>query len=498
MDRGTRKALDRMFHPRGIAVFGGVRETAKFGHMMLQSLLTYGYTGKIYPIAPGGGEVFGLEVFEHVSLVPGPVDLACVCVPAEHVPGVLEACLKRGVAGAEVLSSGFSETGKAEGALLEERLGEIARKGLRILGPNCFGAHCPKGGITLLPGFDFSKTPGPVSLISQSGGVASDFSHEARMAGLGLSKVLSFGNGCDLDALTLLDYLGEDEETQFVGAYLEGIKDGPRFVRRLADLTAVKPVVVWKGGLTPLGNRATRSHTGSLGGEAEIWKGALRQAGALPVQGLEELVDTLTVLRLLGRPGRRIALVGGGGAIGVYCSDLASTLALDFPLLSAPVQERLRRLLPGPGNSLANPVDTGTPVLPLDLLREILDVILGSETADVLVFPLLLHALGITLPTFLNMDGIPTPSLETYLGGLLSMASELREARSTAMVFVMENRANLPGDLGIEEAYRKARRAFQEEGFPVFPSVRRAFTAIGKACAGPYGLPGGKGQRSTL
>ena len=187
MDLDQREKLDRMFHPRGVAVFGAVHEPTKFGHMMLQSLIRYGYSGRLYPVHAQGGEVYGLRVYRGLEEVEGPVDLACICVPAAGVPEVLRECLAAGVAGAQVLTSGFSETGDAEGIALQQELAGIASRGIRVLGPNCFGAHVPRGGITLLPGFDFAKDAGPVALISQSGGVATDFGHEARMAGFGVS-----------------------------------------------------------------------------------------------------------------------------------------------------------------------------------------------------------------------------------------------------------------------------------------------------------------------
>jgi len=478
VDLDQQEKLDRMFHPRGVAVFGAVHEPAKFGHMMLQTLIRYGYSGRLYPVHAQGGEVYGLRVYHRLGEVEGPVDLACVCVPAAGVPGVLRECLACGVAGAQVLTSGFSETGDAEGITLQRELAEIASRGIRVLGPNCFGAHVPRGGITLLPGFDFAKDAGPVALISQSGGVATDFGHEARMAGFGVSKIISFGNGCDLDAVELLDYLTEDSETGYVGAYLEGVKDGPRFRSVLGRLTRKKPVVVWKGGLTPLGGRAAMSHTGSLGGESRVWDGVLAQTGAIPVQGLEELVDTLTGLVHRRRPGRRIALIGGGGAIGVFSSDLAHRWGLEIPTFTPETQQRLRRWLTTPGNSVANPLDTGTPVLPLDVLASLIDEVLVREPIDVLVLVQHLHPLGVVLPEFMEMDGLPFPPMEEYLNQVLEVVDRLKGATGKDVVLVMESRANRVQDLDIEGIYRSMRLRFQGRGIPAFPTTERALRAI--------------------
>jgi len=481
LNQQEREQLDRMFHPRGVAVFGAVREPGKFGHMMLQCLVRYGYPGRIYPIHPGGGEVYGYRVLGGLAEADGPVDLGCVCVPAQGVPEVLEDCLRQELAGAQVLTSGFAENGTPEGAALQEQLVEISRRGLRILGPNCFGVHCPGGGITLLPGFDFSRESGSVALISQSGGVATDFGHEARTAGFGLSKVVSFGNGCDLEAVSLLEYLAEDPTTGYVGAYLEGVRHGSSFLNILRSLSREKPTVIWKGGTTPLGGRAAMSHTGSMGGEARVWAGALAQAGAVSVHGLEELVDAFTALVHLRRRGRRIAIVGGGGAIGVFSADLAHRWGLSVPLFTPETQGNLGRRLPTPGNSVANPLDTGTPVLSLETLGPMLEEILVREAVDTLVVILLLHPLCRVLPAYMEMDGLAPPSRESYLEGLLGMVKPLRERTGKDVVVVMENRANLAQDLEIEGLYRAMRVRFQSQGVPVYPTAERALRAIRNA-----------------
>jgi acyl-CoA synthetase (NDP forming) len=266
MTREKRQQLDRMFNPRGIALFGGVANAVSFGRRFLDSQILYGYSGNLYPLSEKGGEVLGFKVYKSLKEIEGPVDLAVLSVPARAVPGILRECLEHGLPGVQIHSSGFAELGSPEGLALEAEIAEIAARGLRVVGPNCFGLHCPRGGITLLPGHRFSKESGSVAMISQSGGLAADFGYEARDRGLGLSKVASYGNGCDLEALELLEYLADDPDTGIIAAYLEGVRHGPQFLDLLKQVTLRKPVVLWKGGLTPLGSRATVSHTGSLGG----------------------------------------------------------------------------------------------------------------------------------------------------------------------------------------------------------------------------------------
>ena len=254
MEPEKRRIMDRIFNPRGMALFGGIGTPGAFGYLIALSNIRYGYKGALYPISSKGGEIAGHRIYKSLDDVDGPVDLASISVPARAVPAVLRDCLKHGVAGVQIHSSGFAEVGTREGISLQEEIIRIAQHGLRIVGPNCFGIHCPRGGITLLPGSGFAKEPGNIAFISQSGGVATDFGYEAGSARLGISKVVSFGNGCDVDAIELLDYLGDDPETQYIGAYLEGVRDGRCFLDNLRRISTTKPVVIWKGGLTPLGH----------------------------------------------------------------------------------------------------------------------------------------------------------------------------------------------------------------------------------------------------
>jgi acyl-CoA synthetase (NDP forming) len=432
----------------------------------------------LYPISNKGGEIAGLKIYKSLSEVEGLVDLAAVSVPAKAVPEVLRDCLNHGVAGAQIHSSGFAELGTKEGIALEAEAARIAKQGLRILGPNCFGIHCPKGGITLLPGSDFSKETGHLAMISQSGGIATEFGYEAQFLGLGLSKIVSYGNGCDLEASKLLEYLADDPDTGCIAAYLEGVGKGRKFLEILREVTPHKPVVVWKAGLTPLGGRAALSHTGSMSGEAKVWEDALVQTGAVSVQGLDEMMDTVAALHYLKRGGRRIALLGGGGAIGVFSSDLAHRLGLKIPTFSKETQTRLRKFFPTPGNSVANPLDTGTPALPLETMEALAGEVLKREPVDVLIVILLLRTLEVEVPTFFEMTGQKGPPSGAYLGGLVEALSGLKQETGKDIVTVFENRAYFPEEVKVEAVSREMRRRFQSRGIPVYPSVERALRGI--------------------
>jgi acyl-CoA synthetase (NDP forming) len=478
-----RAQLDRMFNPRGMAMFGGVSTPFSFGQLVVLSQIRYGYKGGFYPISQKGGEISGFKIYRHLSEVNGPVDLAQISVPAKAVPAVLRDCLAHGVAGVQIHSAGFSETGDREGAALEAEVARMGAQGIRILGPNCFGIHSPRGGITLLPGHGFSRKPGPVALISQSGGVATEFGYEAKFMGLGLSKVISYGNGCDLEAAELLDYLADDPETVSIAAYLEGVRDGQRFFQILRSVTPKKPVVIWKAGLTPLGGRAALSHTGSLAGEDMVWKGVLTQCGAASVQGLDQMMDTLVALNYLKNRGRRIALLGGGGAIGVFSSDRAYRWGLEIPRFSEKTQKRLKVFFPAPGNSMANPLDTGSPAVPMETIQALAREILTREPVDVLIIIMLLRTLEVDMPTFAEMNKQEPPPPGSYLQSLVNPLAQLREETGKDLVMVLDNRTYQPEDVEVEAVSRQVRQQLQEVGIPVYSSAERALRGISYALA---------------
>jgi len=447
LKREERETLNRMFFPRALAFFGGISKPGSFGQLTLLSQIRYGYKGAVYPISEKGGEIAGMKIYTHVNDIKGPFDLASVSVPARAVPDVLEKCMTHGAAGAQVHSSGFAEAGNPEGIALEARVSEIASRGLRVIG----------------------------------GGVAADFCFEAEHVGIGLSKVVSFGNGCDLDAATLMDYLIDDPDTSIIAAYLEGARHGRRFFDMLTRAASKKPVVIWKGGLTPLGSRAAFSHTGSLGGERQAWEGVFRQTGAIPVQGLDQMIDTLAALAYIKKPVQRIALLGGGGAIGVYGSDLAHRWGLEIPPFSPETRKRLRKHFPTPGNSMKNPLDTGTPVLPLETVGALASEILTSEPLDALILIMLLRPLEVEIRSFFRMSGMEPPVRGKYLKDLAVVLTELKRRTGKDVIMVLDNRAHKVGETAVEKIFRETRLLFQAGGIPVYPGIEQALGGIGRA-----------------
>ncbi len=229
------------------------------------------------------------------------MDHVIVSIPAKYTPALMEECLAKGVKVVHVFSSGYAETGEPDRIELQNQLVEIARQGnMRIIGPNCLGLYYPKGKIGLSP--DFPMEAGSIGYLCQSGGNVDFTVRSATARGLRFSKVVSYGNASDINECDLLDYFAWDPETKVIAAYIEGISDGRRFDAALKKAAAVKPVVVFKGGYTAGGLRAAASHTGSLAGADAVWSGILKQAGAIRVYSVEEMVDMLMALLRMTPP----------------------------------------------------------------------------------------------------------------------------------------------------------------------------------------------------
>ncbi len=470
--------LRPIFYPRALAVVGVSRDEVKFGGLFLRALLEFGFKGRIYPVNPAATEIAGLKAYPSVGSIPEPVDLAAIMVPAPLVPAVLEDCLASGVKGAEVFTSGFAETGDERGKALERELTLIARRGIRIVGPNCFGIYCPASGLTLLPGGSFPSESGPVGFISQSGGHAVEFAREARGRGLRFSKVISYGNGCDLNEADLLEYMAQDDETRIVTMYVEGPRDGRRFLELVKGLAPRKPVVIWKAGLTRAGEKAVHSHTGSLAGEEAVWRAVFAQTAAVPVHNLEEMADTVLALRHLpSSTGRRVGVVGGGGGISVAAADDCDRAALDIPAFDDAVQQKLRDIIPAAGTSFRNPVDIGVPLVPPPMFERVLDAVASADGIDtVIATQALFHVLG---GTWRFRPGFA----ERFVEELVAVAPRVRDRWGKPIVLVIQLGGDEVEMIEAEKGRREIRDQYLSMGIPSYPTLERAVRAVANVAA---------------
>ncbi|HHI00668.1 MAG TPA: acetyl CoA synthetase [Thermococcus litoralis] len=320
-------SIEALFKPKSVAVIGASGKPGKIGYAIMKNLVDYGYEGKIYAVNVKGGEIEisgrKFPVYKSILDVPDEVDMAVVVVPAKFVPQVVEECGKKGVKVLPIISSGFGELGE-EGKKVEQQLVETAHKyGMRILGPNIFGVVYTPAKLNATFG-PTDVMPGKLALVSQSGALGIALMGWTILEKVGLSAVVSIGNKSDLDDADMLEYFETDENTGAILIYMEGVKDGRRFMEVAKKVSTKKPIIVIKAGRSERGAKAAASHTGSLAGADNIYTAAFKQSGVLRALTIGEAFDWARTLSNLPEPeGDNVVILTNGGGIGVMATDAA-------------------------------------------------------------------------------------------------------------------------------------------------------------------------------
>lgn len=450
--------LHAFLAPDSIAIVGASADPTKRGYKAMVGLIKDGYKGAIYPINPKVDMVLGVDTWPTLGAVPGSVDLALICTPASTVPGLIAECGRKGVKGAIILAAGFRETGP-EGAKLEQQVLDAARAGgVRVIGPNTSGMFNLHKKLNLLALANVKA--GDIGFISQSGNMLLALVLEAEHNGhVGFSTYVGPGNQTDIGFNDYLRYLGEDEHTRVATFYVEGFRDGQRFLQAAREITAVKPVVVYKSGSTEQGKKAASSHTGALAGSYAMTVDLLRQVGVSVVQHSDEILPVAEGLGLLQQAcGRRVAVISDGGGQATIASDRLAEAGLELAQLSHDTRRRLGAIL-FPQASLANPVDVaGSTDANPALLAECMAILAEDENVDA-VF--LVGMFG----------GYSIRFAEDLLGG------EMRGAES-----MIELARRIDKPLIIYSLYAPVRppalRRLHEAGLPVYSSIEHAVKVL--------------------
>lgn len=452
----TRPGLDYLFHPRSIAVVGGAH-----GRFFAAALIDAGFSGELYTVAQNSSERSGPRTYPSITDIPDTIDYVISAIPAQDTPQLIAECASKGIKAIHLFTAGFSEIDDKEGAQLQSQVAALVRQtGIRIIGPNCMGIHYMKAGLAFHQ--DIANENGDTAFISQSGGNAIWAIREGATRGLFFSKVISYGNAVDLNECDFLEYLTHDPESRVIIAYVEGVSNGTRFIEALKRATEVKPVIVYKGGLTESGTRAVASHTGVMAGSDRVWDSMLRQAGAIQAHSIEELLDLAVLFKYMPPPkGKAAAVIGIGGGNSVQAADVCTSAGLTIPLLPAETRRKLKDVYGSEtGGSFRNPIDMY--YSRWDLAEKTIKLVTDCDQIDLLI-------IHVTLGFYPRMEHkIAKP----YVSLLSRLSREID--KPTAIV------VQSFGSYKHAAAASESETALYEAGFPVFSSIGQAARAIVK------------------
>ncbi len=348
--------LEHVLNARSVAVVGASKVPTKRGYQTIRTLLDERYEGTIYPVNPKEKSIMGLKCYTAVSEIPGEVDVALIATPARTVPAVLEDCGQKGVKGAIILATGFGETGETGKALEGEVLKVAGRHGIRLIGPNTSGMINLKDNLNLV---GLKNSPkGDIALLTQSGNMALTLITEAKLQSRkGFTYYVGVGNEADIRFHEYLEFFRQDPDTRAILMYVEGMREGRKFLQQAYRTTETKPVILLKSGRSSTGKQSAGSHTGALAGMSEVAKGAFERAGIIVIENSDELFPAAESLSSLPPiKNNQIAILADGGGHATIAADALTDLGVQIPELEEKTKAKLRAILPG-GASVRNPID---------------------------------------------------------------------------------------------------------------------------------------------
>ncbi|MDH5636287.1 MAG: CoA-binding protein [Candidatus Bathyarchaeota archaeon] len=461
--------LEYLFNPSSIAVIGASREPIKWGSIVLSNIINGGYKGKVYPINPKAEKIQGLKPYPNIKKVPREIDLSIIAIPAtgSRIPEVFEDCGEKNVKMAIVLSSGFGETGE-EGRRAEEELVSSARKAsIRFVGPNSMGIFYASSNLhALMPTLRPQK--GNLSFVSQSGNLGVQMLSRGEQLGVGFNMFVSSGNEADLHCEDYIDYFRRDQNTKVILLYIEGLRDGKRFIETARKTTKQKPIIALKAGETRAGAKAALSHTGALSGSSSVYNSVFKQFGVIRAENTEEMLDFALAFNQPLPTGRKVAILTRGGGWGVVTADACNKVGIEVPKPPKEILEELDKLLPFYW-SRSNPIDTVAvrdPTVSMDILNII------SKWKDINGL-IILGGFGEFYSDFLNRIGFDDFFVEVHREILERDAKKLIEIANNwgkpvfAVAFKLLDRS-------------KTVRLLNENNIPVYYSPERAVKAFAK------------------
>jgi len=449
------ESLRRLFNPQSVAVIGASDKPQKLGCLALRALT--GFSGDLYPVNPNHKSIEGLRCFPTIQNAPRSVDLAVIALQAPQVLGAIQDCAHAGVRSAIIFSAGFRELGPEGEAVQEEVKNAADEAHIAVIGPNCLGAGNIRIGLnaTFFP-HPVDLRRGEVSLVSQSGGVAGLMIYAASDAGLGIAKFASIGNRVNIDFHDMLRFLSQDDETRVICLFIEGTEYGRMMYEEMARVTSRKPVIVYKVGKTPASKRAAKSHTGSLAGLHELYSAAVKQAGAVEVESVTEMIDTAKVLERTGSrsPSPGVAILTHTLGPALIAAQILEERGLSLPLPSEKTALAIEEMLSMPVHvPISNPVD-----------------LLAQGWAEPRIFAGALRLIlqeeqyGAVMTVF-------SPNYQEEIGGgmpVREMVEMTRQSGKTVVAVLNSPELRAP----------PGKAALEDGGIPVFSSPERAARAL--------------------
>jgi acetyltransferase len=393
MTIGRSGELEEVFQPSSVAVIGASNKPGKVGTYLFRNIIEAGFGGVVYPVNPSSKSVSGVRCYPSIEDLPETPDLGVVIVPAPTVADTVERLGKAGSRGVIIISSGFRELGESGAVLEDDVVRRAAKYKMSIVGPNCFGVINTAPEVNLNATFSESLPPrGNIAFVSQSGALCAGILAYGISERIGFSRFVSVGNRAGIDENDLLYSLGKDEATKVILLYVESLVNGRKFLETAREVTEHKPVLVIKSGRTPAGERAAKSHTGSLAqsGRDQLYDSLFSQAGVERAETLGELFRTAKIFASgLKIEGPRLMILTNSGGPGIVAADSAIRHGLELPPLSPAMHDALVPRL-SPSASIANPLDM-TADAGADHYRDILKILLEGPDMN--------GALVITTPT---------------------------------------------------------------------------------------------------
>ncbi len=403
--------MDKFFNPKAIAIIGASRDHHKVGFVILKNLRDAGYKGKIFPINPKARVVLNEKCYPSVLDVKESIDMAVIAVPVAIAIKALEECGKKKIQHVVMITAGFSEIGNHKS---EERLQKVIKKyKIRLIGPNCLGLlnnHADVDTLFLPASRLVRPKDGKISFITQSGATGSTVLDLMAKENYGFAKFVSYGNATDINEADLIEYLGNDPLTQVICVYAESIKDGKKFLRVARQVVKKKPVIILKGGTTSAGAKAALSHTASLAGSFEVFKGAMKQAGVIVAETLEDLFNYAKILEKSFAPkGKKVQIITNGGGFGILAADYLYKMGLTIEEPTAETVKKLKKQFPST-YIVKNPIDlTGS--AHAEDYEKALDACLKDKNSDMILLIILYQ----------------TPELDTNIVDIVIRANKLKK-----------------------------------------------------------------------